>query len=143
MKILKQYPPNFKEIKQFFPWVTGKPGILYAWGDRLYNPSKVDVPQWLQDHEAVHFRQQAALMSAGRTLEEAVRRWWEWYVRDAAFRYQQELPAHRVEYASYMLANGKDPKNKYLNAIAERLSGPLYGLHVTEAEAARLIANVR
>lgn len=127
MKIIKAYPPNFADIKQTFPHVVGLQGVLYAWGDRVFNPSGGPVAQWLRAHEAVHLQQQSR-------LEGGVSKWWFMYLRSMAFRYLMEVPAHVTEYRTY-LQNKKDKKGRYLQSIAERLSGPLYG-HLVDYETA-------
>lgn len=140
MKILKAYPPNFTEIKAAFPAVVGRQGVLYSWGDKVYNPSGITVPEWLMRHEAVHFKQQQELAGPHEALEGAVRKWWDLYIRSMAFRLLMEIPAHQVEYRAYTALN-KDKKKRYLNDIASRLSGPLYGYMLTHDEAVKEILN--
>lgn len=121
MKIIKGYPPNYKEIRGVLP-AAREPGVLFCYGDCIYNPSGEKIPPWLIKHEEVHERQQAAVGGP-----EA---WWRMYLTDPAFRYAQELEAHVVEWAAY---KDKAPfptrkeRERYLEAIARRLSSRLYG----------------
>lgn len=124
MKVIKAFPPNYTEIAKVFP-VAGKPGILYAWGDKLYNPSGVQVSPWLMAHEETHGRQQQAV---------DIPLWWRRYIDDPWFRLDQEIEAHRKEWQEYLdLMQGANPKhvNQYLDLIASRLSSPLYGNLIT------------
>lgn len=131
MKVIRAYPPNFSQIAKVFP-VKGRPGILYAYGDRIYNPSGVAVTPWIMAHETVHGERQ------GTWLDE----WWCEYLADPAFRLQEEIFAHQAEWRSYahiMQATGEGTKEGYLNLVAGRLASPLYGSLVTPTEARRLI----
>lgn len=133
MKVIRAYPPNFSQIAKVFP-VKGRPGILYAYGDRIYNPSGVEVTPWIMAHETVHSMRQ------GR--EDTTQDWWCQYLIDTEFRLQEELLAHQAEWRTYahvMQATGEGTKEGYLNLIAGRLASPLYGSLVTKAEARRLI----
>lgn len=140
MKIIKAYPPNFAELKQAFPIIAGKQGVLYSWGDRVYNPSGGVIPVQLLHHEATHYNQQVEMRHVGENLEDVVKRWWEMYIHSMAFRILMEVPAHVAEYRMFM-EHTKSPKarKRYLADISSRLSGPLYGHLFTEQEAQRLI----
>lgn len=138
MKVIRAYPPNFSQIAKVFP-VKGRPGILYAYGDRIYNPSGVEITPWIMAHEEVHGnRQLGVTVHTNSSLED----WWCHYLTDPKFRLNEELLAHQAEWRSYthvMQATGEGTKEGYLALIAGRLASPLYGSLVTKAEAARLI----
>jgi hypothetical protein len=125
MKIIKAYPPHFNALAKRFP-IKGKPGILYAWGDTLYNPSGIKVTPWILAHEELHGRRQ---MAAG------LKAWWFDYMTSVVFRYEEELLAHRAEWVAYQ---GGEP-SKYLQAISERLASKLYGLEITPEQAKEAI----
>lgn len=136
MKIIKAYPPNFSQLKKAFPFIVGRPGILYAWGDRIYNPSGVKVQPWLLAHEEVHGRQQRIAYDT--------QAWWEAYIRLPNFRLREELEAHRVEWKAYLSTfpeNSPFDPCPYLERMAERLSSPLYGNMISKAEAKHEIAD--
>lgn len=127
MKVIKAYPPNFSLLAKAFP-IKGKPGILYAFGDKLYNPSGMKVTPWIMAHELVH---------GVRQNELGLEHWWHSYINSAIFRYDEEILAHRAEWRAY---TGPDASN-YLTLISERLASPLYGRLLSVAEAREAIAN--
>jgi hypothetical protein len=117
MKILVEKPPNFERILAAFPHADGK--VLFAYGDTIYNPKGIQIPHYLLAHEAVHGMRQLG--------QGGVDPWWDKYIDDAEFRYQEELASHRVEYA--VLAQQVQDRNaraKLLMATAARLVAPLY-----------------
>ena len=126
---LRRFPPNIEEIRKVFP-LTGEE--IFAYGNTIYNPSGITLSPELQAHEEVHAKQQAF----------DPRGWWDRYLIDPQFRLEQELEAHQVEYRTFC-RNHKDRnlRNRYLMAIAKRLSGPVYGSIVSQKEARKLIRN--
>jgi hypothetical protein len=120
MRIIKAYPPIFSKIKRTFPYITGRQGILYAWGDILYNPSGIEVTTPILAHEEVHGSSQKHY---------GLTEWWEDYLTKWQFRYTEELLAHRAEWEAY----GKDKEK--LGMIAARLSSALYGSMTTFTQA--------
>ena len=132
MNITVAIPPIFKEIVAVFPEAI-KPGVLFCFGDTIYNPSGIKIPNWLVAHENVHRKQQA--VHPGVTCG-----WWLDYLNDPKFRFDQELPAHIEEYKQFRIDNrGRNVRRLYLRLVAERLSGPLYGRMMTYTEARKLI----
>lgn len=131
MQIKVAHPPNFGEIKQHFPEAT-KRGVLFAWGDKIFNPSGVEIPPWLIAHEEVHGRQHAAAGGPGK--------WWRRYIDDVAFRAAQELAAHQVEYRVLCQhVKDRNARARALQQMALRLSGSLYGNAMPYGEALRQI----
>lgn len=124
-------PPNYDAICAAFPWVKTTRGILYAWGMTIWNPDGVMVTPSLMDHEQVHSVQQQGSPAA----------WWDKYLASAAFRYEQEVKAHIVEYANIYQHHPRNKRRLHLDDIAGRLAGPLYG-HLTTKEAARRLLKV-
>src|SRR5216684_1545019 len=121
VSIVRAYPPNYAGITRRFPSVRGRQGVLYAWGDRIYNPSGGMVPPWLVVHELTHLRQQ--------TDYDQPSIWWGLYMDDAQFRFEQELEAHKQELVAYAT---QEPnlwrREQYLDRVAARLASPLYDL---------------
>lgn len=133
MRIVRAFPPNFKRLIEHFP-IQGKPGILYAFGDVLYNPSGVKIPKWVMRHEEVHGKQQNI---------DGVADWWDRYILNPAFRLDEELLAHRAEWQSYQgYFKAKHARNTYLHKIAVRLSSPLYGNLIDYDRAVKEISDV-
>lgn len=124
MKVIKAYPPNFSVLAKRFP-IKGKPGILYAWGDTLYNPSGVKVTPWIMSHEEVH---------GGRQKRSGLDAWWDNYMKIPGYRLYEELLAHQAEWQAF-LRYSNEPSSPYLDLIATRLSSPLYGSMVAYEDA--------
>lgn len=133
MRIIKAYPPNYSRILEAFPWIKGKNGIIYAWGDRIYNPSGIKIAPWLVAHEEVH---------GNRQLQGELEEWWHRYLMDPLFRLDEELRAHAIEYYSFKCHQPSPThREEYLSRIAERLSGDLYDLPISYRNARHEIAN--
>jgi len=127
--VRNEWPPNIKAIERTFGDLP--PGVLFAWGpDTIYFPRGGPLPQWIVAHERVHHTQQG----------DDVEGWWERYLTDEVFRLDQEVEAHRAEWASAKVHIG-DPNDRarHLFEMARRLSSPMYGGMVTFTEAKALI----
>lgn len=133
MKIVVEKPPNFDQIVAKFPLADG--AVLFAWGDVIYNPKGIYVPQFLLAHETVHGMRQLG--------QGGIEPWWTKYIEDEEFRYQEEIAAHRVEYAIIAQQIGdRNARAKLLMATAARLVAPLYGYSNKKLlEAQRELAN--
>ena len=132
MIIVRERPPMFAEIVKAFP-EADSPGALFTWGNRIYNPSKANIPRELLAHEEVHHQRQGE-------EEAGIRAWWERYLVDARFRLDEELPAHIAEYKAFRGGRSGYSRKGMLHHIADRLSGPFYGGLVTYQEAVELIS---
>lgn len=111
-------PPNIKQIVAWNP-DAGRPGIIFAYDGIVYNPSNATMTPWIIAHERVHFAQQDYV--GGPEF------WWDKYITDPAFRYAEELVAHRAEVRFFR----KHSKDREVNAAFERLAamrlaGPQY-----------------
>ena len=128
MKIVFDYPPIFDEIDSRFR-VRGK-RIIYAWGDKIYNPMRIQIPNQLMAHEEVHGERQ------GNDIEG----WWRRYIDDDKFRLAEEIPAHQAEY-QVMLHNAvnRAQRRRVLIVVAKRLASPIYGRMISEGNAKKLI----
>ena len=126
MNIVQGLPPNFRDIVAVFP-LARRPGTMFCFGDVIYvNGSPSIVTPALKAHESVHVDQQRR--TGGPAL------WWRRYLEDPAWRLEQELPAHRAEYATLKHLD-RNLAARARNAIAERLSSPLYGGMISKREA--------
>lgn len=154
MLIVRDLPPNFEQIAAVFPEVRKMlnprdPEVVhFAWGRVIYNPSGHSISQQIHEHEKVHSRQQLgdeayfAPANPNRDQDESgredtsIREWWARYLVDVHFRLVQEWPAHLVELAAYRKRHGEPGKRaKYLDYVAVKLSGPLYGGIITFRDA--------
>lgn len=131
MKVVRAKPPIFDAILSAFPEAAGH-GVLFCWGGTIFNPSGVVVPFSLHAHEEVHHEQQG-------DAEEGIREWWRRYIEEPTFRFEQELPAHVAEFQAYRGGRGMPSREGYLNLMASRLSGRLYGGMVAFEQARTLI----
>jgi len=118
VKILIERPPMWDRIVARFPEAK-RPGVIFTWGQTIYNPGKGQVTRELMKHEEVHAERQGP-------SEEAITAWWERYLIDPNFRFEEELPAHRAEYRAYCKRHSQG-QARYLRMVAQRLCGPLYG----------------
>lgn len=110
-------PPNFERIHAAFP-DAGKKGVLFAYGEDVYNPSNVHIPPWLLAHEHRHCAQQWQ-------MDPEV--WWEKYITDHEFRYREELVAHAEEYAAQAkMTRDRNARTRLEMRTAARLVAPLY-----------------
>lgn len=108
-------PPNYARILDTFPNASNY-GILFTYGQDIYNPSGGVIPDWLLAHEKKHCERQ--------TDPEA---WWEQYLTDDEFRYNEELIAHREEYRVQMKkTKDRNVRIKLAVVAAKRLVAPLY-----------------
>lgn len=131
LEVVDSRPPNFDAIVAVFP-DAAKPGVIFAYGGRIYAPGGVNVSPALQEHEQVHIAQQGDDPDA----------WWARYLVDPAFRFAQEMEAHRVEWLAYCRRHASPFKrSQALGIIAHTLSSSLYGSLVTLDEAKKAITS--
>lgn len=117
MRVEIERPPNFERILEVFPRAR-EFGVLFAYGDTIYNPSGVGIPTPLRLHEEVHGQRQRA------TGADA---WWDAYLTDPAFRFTEELKAHVAEYnARVSLSTQPHVAARIKAETARRLIAPLY-----------------
>lgn len=125
------YPPF---LEQILADLRAKKPIIFAWGDRLYNPQGALIPPELMAHEQVHCERQ---LSAGLGIES----WWRSYIENPCFRLEEELPAHRAEFAKLCERHrDRNQRAVALHRLALRLSSALYGSLIDYATAKDAIA---
>lgn len=109
-------PPNFERIRAAFPNAVRR-GVLFAYGEDIYNPSSVPVSRALLAHEYRHCARQFQRVDA----------WWDKYIEDPEFRYNEELIAHADEFIDLMKGVGdRNKRTKLIMTTAARLIAPLY-----------------
>ena len=118
MEFVKGYPPNIEKIRAALRTVA--PNVFFTYGDKIYSTlSEKQLTPALWAHEKVHCRQQ---------LEIGVETWWDRYLAEPPFRFQQELKAHEAEFAAFCeIERDKNRRAEMLGFIAKRLAGPMYG----------------
>lgn len=117
--ILIERPPNFEQILKAFP-NADRPGVIFAYGDYIYNPTGGEISGPLLAHESVHQKRQ---QGPGKMSPDV---WWALYIEDNAFRYREELEAHVAEYKAQLHGLDRNDKHKLLMSTARRLTAPLY-----------------
>mgnify|MGYP001570703982 CR=1 FL=1 len=136
MLTIHDFPPIFDEIDARFH-VRGKP-IIFAFGDRIFNPTGIALTPHLMAHEAVHSRRQGGDIVG----------WWRRYIDDPQFRLEEEIPAHRVEYRSMIAAAAFGVGNRHERRsvmshaaidVGVKLASPLYGRLVGRGRAIQLV----
>lgn len=127
MKIINDFPPNIEQIRAKFKLHKG---IVFTYGDILYNPDRSYIDVALIVHEETHMKQQSY------SPEE----WWNKYLVDPSFRLSQELEAYRNQYMK-LKKNIKDPfkLGQRIDKLAQDLSGDIYGNLLSFNEAKYLI----
>lgn len=124
MKIVREYPPNYAEIKAAFnPPID----VLFCYGSTIFNPAGERIAPELIIHEGVHSRRQGG-DPAG---------WWKRYIENQKFRLDEEVVAHQAEYRVLRI------RNQNTDHVIKRLCSPLYGSMINLEEAARLIRGHR
>lgn len=107
--------------------------VLFTYGDIIYNPDGVNIPDHIIVHEEVHEKQQS---QEGMTPE----LWWGKFLRDIEFRIDQESEAYAVQYRFFCKhKKDRNQRNRFLVGLAQSLSGPLYGKSISYIEAMQLI----
>lgn len=131
MNIVKSRPPNFADIVKVFP-IARKPTVIFAYAPNIYNPAGQVLHPSLLAHESVHIKRQAAV---------GVTQWWERYLSDKQFRFDEELLAHRAEFKSLECESRTYRQREVaLKTVAKKLAAPLYGRMVTTERAMEMIA---
>ena len=130
MKIVYDYPPNYKIIKKAFN-LGDHENVIFTYGDELYVPqgekTKLDNP--LMKHEETHSRQQLAMGASW---------WWDRFLSEPQFRLEQELEAYREQYKA-MSGLSPDKRAGYLTHIARDLSSEIYGNLMSFEQAVQVI----
>ncbi len=130
MKIINDKPPIWKEAHEHFD--IDDSATIYTWGDVIYNPAGIVIQREYIEHESVHSGQQRAIGGPEK--------WWEKYITDPAFRYNQEVEAYGRQHAYFCTQNSdRNKRYKHAHILATILSSPMYKIGVNFNEAFRAI----
>lgn len=117
-------------VKFFFPSADWN-GTIVTFGRTTH--CKEQLTDTLVAHELVHQNQQ-------RRNAVVASVWWFFYIIFPPFRFWQEIAAHRAEWQSCkILMSDRNQLAYFRDAIAKRLSGPLYGNMVSYRKAYLMI----
>lgn len=131
VKVVTDKPPVYDSVCQFLGYKDVN--AFFAYGDVIYNPSNLPIPDDIVVHEKVHMKQQKA---DGMTPE----LWWGKYLRDDKFRIDQEAKAYgaQMRYLKTIYKN-REKQNELLHNLGAILSGPLYKHAIDRGMAVLLI----
>ncbi len=128
MKISNTFPPNINEIRKVL--VVPK-GMLFTYGDTIYNPNNGNISPDMLIHEEMHCEQQK---------KDGPEFWWKKYLLDAQFRLSQELEAYKHQYCCMTkIVKDRNALCRFLILYARHLSDPAYGKLIPYHEALELI----
>jgi hypothetical protein len=130
VKVIQQRPPMFLEIAAAFPDAYSK-GVIFAWGDVIYNPSGTHIQRELFAHEAVHGERQKAMgiRSGGSATSRIPPSAWP--------RRSRRTGPSTGRTASFSATAAR--AHRALHRMAVRLASDLYGQIITYMEAKRVI----
>jgi len=131
MKLVQGKPPIYNKLIE--AGLKPNERTVFTFGDTLFiqDLQEKDIDQFLLAHEKVHQRQQKNPHD-----------WWNRYISDPKFRFEQELEAYREQYI-FFKANMRTKYHKdFLFRIARDLSSPIYGCGISYIEAENLIRKV-
>lgn len=128
--VINDFPPLYDAIDAAFH-VRGRAGVIYSFGDVIYCPDGKPIPPEYLAHEAVHGRRQG---SGPMVLD-----WWRRYIDDPKFRLAEEIPAHVAEYRWLLEHGNRGERRAAANAVAARLSSPLYGRMIGRSTALHML----
>ncbi len=114
MKVVFEQPPNISQIRKY---LTPHKDVVFTYGDTIYAPNGVPIPDHLLAHEEVHAFQQA-------NPDE----WWEKYLTDVNFRLEQETEAYQMQYRAFCKHHkDKNARFRFLHSVTTDLSSKIYG----------------
>jgi hypothetical protein len=127
MQIIEDFPPGklYSAIAERFPAVKNH-RVIFAYGDVIFNPQRVEITPALLAHEGVHgYRQGNDPMA-----------WWGRYLNDIDFVFQEELVAHVAEAEAMMRsAPSRQQRRRAIPIVARKLAAPIYGPMITTHKA--------
>ena len=132
MKIINKKPPVWDEVVKRFD-IEGQ-AVIFAYGDKIYNPFNAIIPDDLIVHEETHMHQQEKFGD--------IKKWWIKYLDDSEFRLSQELEAYRIQYKYSKENYSRQMRKALLKRIAKDLSSPVYGNIISFDKAKDLIKNI-
>lgn len=116
MKTSPEKPPNYEAILKVFD-VADKP-VVFTYGETLFNvPDGAIVPPHLMVHEEIHMKQQG---------DDPVG-WWDKYLVDKQFRFEQELQAYAAQYKFVFDNTKRSLSDKFLDRFAHDMASEIYG----------------
>lgn len=141
MKILNEKPPEWIMTGCLSQFRVNVERTFWTYGDTIYNPGGLELPDHIIAHEETHQRQQFAyeeeVEGGARGGADA---WWKRYLTDPRFRMEQEAEAYGKQYAFFCSrVRDRNARARFLFELTSQLSGPLYQVAVSREQAKALI----
>lgn len=130
MQVVIDQPPNYAEIVARFPAVGQyQRKVIFAVGDVIYNPRRMEISPALFVHEGVHGHRQGA-----NPFE-----WWKRYLDDDEWRFAEEMVAHVAEYEATVAGAGRQVRRRAFKQVASKLASPIYEFQMNTKRATQLM----
>ena len=129
--ILIGEPDNIDAIHERFPEVKNITHVVFTYAPHIYKRIELDLPPDLRVHEATHLQQQGEDPAA----------WWDQYLNDTEFRYQQELEAYGYQMAFVKMFYSGRHYEVMKNHTARSFSSSMYDLGINQSVAESKIRN--
>lgn len=156
MKILNEKPPEWIMTGCLDKFRVNVEHTFWTYGDTIYNPGGMAIPDHIIAHEETHSGQQEAYNidncpehyqkghQSGINSGDCVAgkdAWWREYLTNPRFRLEQEAEAYGHEYRFFCdHYKDRNQRFRFLMQKGAQLSGPLYQLAVTASQARDMIA---
>jgi len=129
--IKAEKPPIWDAVRNAFQ--INPKNVVFTYGNIIYNPDDVELPDHLIEHEKIHMIQQEQ-----NGTNPAL--WWGKYLREPAFRVDQEAQAYAIQYLFIcQIQKDRNRRARIMFDLAHFLSGPLYNHAINFDEAIKLI----
>lgn len=132
-----ELPPNWEDIVERFPVVKealdahGNLRVVFTYAPYIYVPGGQRLHPDIYVHETIHLKQQG----------ENPALWWDSYLKDDAFRLEQELQAYGAQLAMFN-ESGNRVFEYMKDRLAQDLSSVFYGKIISFGEAASKIRRI-
>ena len=136
MELVSELPPYWEDILEAVPGADPNTSA-FTWGNQIYVPNqKTDkIGATVLQHEVQHSEQQ--------DLIGGPKEWWKRWVKDKAFRLEQEGEAYARQYWFFCsVKKDRNARARFLHQLCANMSGPMFGNMCTYAEAKEIITNV-
>lgn len=128
IQVSHQIPAIYQRLHDTFG-VNWNKGIAICYGDIVY--CKIDLGPDVLVHEAVHADQQRKM---------GIEAWWEKYITDIKFRFEQEVEAYKAQVKWYRGSlYDRELRFKCIKHVVNDLSSAMYGNLCTAEEAKRIL----
>jgi len=127
MQVINEFPPFYEAIKEA---VNPPEDSFFPYGDKLYNPSGIEIPADIWHHEEVHVQQQSEFTSPSI--------WWENWINNKEFRLSQEVQAFAHQLAFVKKFYSRKAADEALDEFSNQLADN-YNLDINRHQSSTLI----